>query len=79
MVGAWEKQMIDEPHDPQRPDNLFEPLPGDHGARGAFDERSRPRSPLWDLQRNAGVLVAATAAAGLLGAAALAGLVRAKR
>ena len=80
ILGAWEKQMIDEPRDPNRPDNLFEPLPGDHGAHGAFDDRSRDTSPLWDLQRNAGVLAAATTAVlGLLGVAALTGLARARR
>ena len=27
-------QMTDEPEDPDRPDNLWEPVPGDHGAHG---------------------------------------------
>jgi short-subunit dehydrogenase len=46
--AAWDGQMHDGPEDPARPDNLLEPLPGDHGAHGAFDRRARDRSPhLW--------------------------------
>jgi hypothetical protein len=26
---------------PDRPDNLYQPLAGDHGAHGAFDDRAR--------------------------------------
>jgi hypothetical protein len=33
--------MTDEPEDPNRPHNLWEPLPGDHGARGRFDAQAR--------------------------------------
>jgi hypothetical protein len=32
---------------PDRPNNLWEPLPGDHGAHGVFDHRSRRFS--WQL------------------------------
>lgn len=38
--NGYDAQMIDEPEDPQRADNLWEPLPGDAGAHGAFDEQS---------------------------------------
>jgi NADP-dependent 3-hydroxy acid dehydrogenase YdfG len=31
---------------PGRPDNLFRPVPGDHGARGRFGTGARTRSPL---------------------------------
>ncbi len=45
---GYEKQQTDEPADPGRPNNLWEPVPGDHGAHGAFDERSWGNSPqLW--------------------------------
>jgi NAD(P)-dependent dehydrogenase (short-subunit alcohol dehydrogenase family) len=37
-------QQTDEPADPGRPANLWESVPGDHGAHGAFDDRSRTRS-----------------------------------
>ena len=62
-------QLTDETESPERPDNLFEPVPGDHGAHGAFDERSKTRSPqLWtDKHRDALALgVISLAAAGFL-------------
>jgi NAD(P)-dependent dehydrogenase (short-subunit alcohol dehydrogenase family) len=41
-------QQTAEPEDPNRPDNLWEPLPGDYGAHGDFDARAHARSPqLW--------------------------------
>jgi hypothetical protein len=43
-VGV-DAQQTDEPVDPGRQTNLWEPVPGDHGAHGAFDARSRKRSP----------------------------------
>ena len=56
----------------ERQDNLFEPVAGDHGAHGRFDERSRSRSPLlWASEhRNwiAGGLAFMLGAAGLLAA-----------
>ncbi len=49
---AYSGQQTPEPKDPNRPNNLWEPLDGeqgrDHGAHGIFDDRSRTRSPeLW--------------------------------
>jgi NAD(P)-dependent dehydrogenase (short-subunit alcohol dehydrogenase family) len=41
---GYESQQTDEPENPDRPDNLWEPLPGDHGAHGRFDDRARPGS-----------------------------------
>ena len=60
-------QQTDEPADPDRPHNLWEPVPGDHGAHGVFDRRARNRSWfLWASMRRgrfllggAGLLVAA--------------------
>ena len=41
-------QQTDEPVSPDRPDNLFEPVPGDHGAHGRFDDQAKGRSlHLW--------------------------------
>ena len=64
---CYEAQMTDEPEDPTRPNNLWEPVPGDHGAHGAFDDRSRRWSwQLWaDLHRQ----WIALAGAGLAGLA----------
>jgi hypothetical protein len=50
---GYDSQMTDKPEDPDRRDNLWEPVPGDHGAHGRFDHRARPASwQLWaDLHR----------------------------
>lgn len=63
-------QMRDRPEDPDRENNLYVPLPGDHGAHGPFDDRARDFSPvLWaDTHRGA----VALAGAGVLALAALA-------
>jgi hypothetical protein len=37
---GFDAQQTDEPADPERPSNLWEPVPGDHGAHGRFDDRS---------------------------------------
>lgn len=44
-------QQTNEPEDPSRPDNLFEPVPGDFAAHGRFDNRSREKSiELWAVE-----------------------------
>jgi NADP-dependent 3-hydroxy acid dehydrogenase YdfG len=40
---GYESQQTDEP-ERERPDNLFEPVPGDHGAHGRFDSDASSRS-----------------------------------
>jgi short-subunit dehydrogenase len=42
--NGFEGQMTDEPEDPNRKHNLWEPLPGDHGAHGRFDKQAKPFS-----------------------------------
>jgi hypothetical protein len=67
---AWDAQMLDTPEDPNRPNNLFEPVPGSQGVHGAFDARASDTSPeLWATQ-HARWLAAATA--GILSLAVLA-------
>ncbi len=45
---GYDAQQTDEPVQPDRRDNLTEPLPGDYGAAGRFVSRSRPMSrQLW--------------------------------
>jgi NAD(P)-dependent dehydrogenase (short-subunit alcohol dehydrogenase family) len=45
---GFDSQMTDEPADPSRPNNLWEPVAGDHGAHGVFDRRSCDHSvQLW--------------------------------
>ena len=38
---AIKGQQTNQPVDPNRPDNLFEPVPGDPGAHGAFDAEAK--------------------------------------
>lgn len=45
-------QQTDEPDDPNRPDNLWQPVPGDHGAHGRFDAIAQARSTQWRLSRH---------------------------
>jgi len=46
--NAIKGQQTDEPADPDRKDNLYAPLPGDHGAHGTFDAQAWDVSPeLW--------------------------------
>ena len=44
--GGYEGQQLDEPEDPNRDHNLWEPVPGDHGAHGSFDARATWKSPV---------------------------------
>ena len=37
---GYEAQQTDEPVESERVDNLWQPVPGDHGAHGDFDARS---------------------------------------
>ena len=68
-LTGYEGQQTDTPKSEDRPDNLFDPVPGDHGAHGAFDDRASD----WSLQlwatKNRGLLAAGGAAlAGMVGA-----------
>jgi short-subunit dehydrogenase len=45
---AYREQQADAPVDPNRPDNLYAPVPEDRGAHGRFDQQARRRSvQLW--------------------------------
>lgn len=59
--AAYDGQQTNEAEDPNRPHNLFEPLPGDHGAHGSFDARSSAFSPAFWADKNRGVLALAAA------------------
>jgi NAD(P)-dependent dehydrogenase (short-subunit alcohol dehydrogenase family) len=41
---GYDAQQTDEPLEPVRATNLWQPVPGDHGAHGAFDARAHGRS-----------------------------------
>ncbi|MGC1485997.1 MAG: SDR family oxidoreductase [Candidatus Acidiferrum sp.] len=70
---CYDGQQTDEPINPDRPSNLFEPVAGDHGAHGIFDSQARQNSAqLWQTTHRtwltaAGVGVAALACAVALG------------
>ncbi len=45
---GYQAQQTSEPVEPDRPDNLFKPVPGEFAAHGSFDQRAAGRSPeLW--------------------------------
>ena len=45
---GYDAQQYDGAEDPNRPNNLYEPVAGDHGAHGKFDARSHDHSlELW--------------------------------
>jgi hypothetical protein len=66
---GFDSQQTSEPEDPNRPDNLWHPVPGDHGAHGTFDAQAHKTS--WELRADLervwiGAGVAAAMAAGFL-------------
>jgi NAD(P)-dependent dehydrogenase (short-subunit alcohol dehydrogenase family) len=66
---GYDAQQTEEPVAPARRDNLWEPLPGDHGAHGTFDARASDTSAqLWATTHR--TLFALAGAGLLLGAAA---------
>ena len=60
--NGYEAQMIDEPEDPGRPDNLWSPLPGDPGAHGVFDDRATSRCVEMELNKRRPLILAAASA-----------------
>ncbi|OQW32332.1 MAG: short-chain dehydrogenase [Nitrospira sp. SG-bin1] len=71
---GYEAQQTHEPVDPHRPNNLYEPLPGDYGARGRFGKRSADYSLQAWVNRYRGWL-----ALGGLGVAALSSFLTPRR
>lgn len=66
--GGYKSQQTNEKVSEDRQNNLYEPVPGDHGAHGSFDERSIDFSPqLWADENRGKVALAGAgiAAAGL--------------
>jgi hypothetical protein len=63
---GYESQQTDEPVEVGREDNLFEPVPGDQGAHGRFDEQAKERSLHFAAVKNRGRLAAAGLGAGFL-------------
>lgn len=62
---GYDSQQTNEPEDPNRPNNLWKPVPGDHGAHGRFSDRSHPRSyELWAVRHRNWIAAALCAVAG---------------
>ncbi|HEY1677238.1 MAG TPA: SDR family oxidoreductase [Candidatus Sulfotelmatobacter sp.] len=49
---GFASQQTCEPEDPDRPNNLWKPVAGDHGAHGTFDSRAHDHS--WEVQASLG-------------------------
>jgi hypothetical protein len=65
LKNGWKGQHTDEDKPVDSPDNLFEPLPGDRGARGRFSGRSRPTTLWTSLRLRRWLVGAAVAGVGL--------------
>jgi NAD(P)-dependent dehydrogenase (short-subunit alcohol dehydrogenase family) len=72
-IGDWylarqgyDAQQYDGQADPARPHNLYEPLPGDHGPHGDFDNRATPKSlQVWMSRHRGPLMLAGAVIAGL--------------
>jgi NAD(P)-dependent dehydrogenase (short-subunit alcohol dehydrogenase family) len=61
---GYDSQQHDGPEDPNRADNLWQPVPGDHGAHGAFGARAQSWSPqLWTSEHRTALTVGVMALA----------------
>ena len=76
---AVDGQQTQDPVNGDRPDNLFAPVPGDHGAHGRFDDEAKPRSAQLWLTTHKGVLAAGAGVAAAAAAGAAAVLRRARQ
>ena len=63
---GFKSQQTDEPEEPGRPFNLWEPVPGDQGAHGRFDRKAHGRSVQFTLSSRRTWIAAAGAAAAIL-------------
>ena len=63
---GYQAQQMNEPADTNRPYNLWEPVPGDHGAHGVFDARAHEWSAqLWATTHRGWLTFAGLGLAGL--------------
>ncbi|HEY9284656.1 MAG TPA: SDR family oxidoreductase, partial [Pyrinomonadaceae bacterium] len=64
--NGYDAQQTSEPVGRDRRDNLWGPVPGDHGARGSFDDRAAASSPqLWASMNRNWLAMAGAGLAGL--------------
>jgi len=64
---GYSGQHTDQAIAPGRRDNLYAPVPGDHGAHGRFDARSMPVSRQLDLSMHRNAIAMAAGAVALVG------------
>lgn len=58
--AAWSGAQLPEKADPNHKDNFWEPLPGDHGSHGPFDDKAHYVSPVfWMTKHKYGLMAAA--------------------
>jgi NAD(P)-dependent dehydrogenase (short-subunit alcohol dehydrogenase family) len=62
---GYDAQQRDEKEDPERPDNVWEFVPGDHGAHGPFDAEAHKSSIQVGLDLHRGWLLGALALTGM--------------
>jgi NAD(P)-dependent dehydrogenase (short-subunit alcohol dehydrogenase family) len=70
---GYDSQQYDGREDPDRPNNLWEPVRGDHGAHGDFDSRAHSVSAEWWMRSHAGWITLAAALGFAAAALGLAG------
>lgn len=64
--SGFDAQQTGEPVEPARRDNLWQPVPGDHGAHGEFDKRASAASlQLWGSMNRQWLMMAGAGLAGL--------------
>jgi carbohydrate-selective porin OprB len=61
--SGYSGQQTDEPLRADRPDDLYEPVSGDHGAHGEFDARSKSFSAAWWVSKHRAALLGGALAA----------------
>jgi hypothetical protein len=61
---GYESQQTNQPIRPGRPDDLYEPAPGDYGAHGEFDARAKRFSLAWWMNKHRGLVLGALVALG---------------
>jgi NAD(P)-dependent dehydrogenase (short-subunit alcohol dehydrogenase family) len=63
---GFESQQTDKPNDPERPGNLYQPIPGDRGASGPYGHGAKSRSrQLWLRMRPRALAAGVTLATGV--------------
>ncbi|NLE53133.1 MAG: SDR family NAD(P)-dependent oxidoreductase, partial [Chloroflexi bacterium] len=71
--NGYQSQQTEQPEDPDRPHNLWEPVSGDRGAHGRFDARAKRSSvQFWLSKHRQTIALAGAALAGGLAAIAAA-------